>query len=1270
MSNAARQITAAVDNNDRVVLSGTIHKSLQRAMDLGPADPSIMARHVTLVLSRTADRQAALDQYLSDVQNTRSLQYHRWLTPAEYGIRFGASQDDVQNITAWLQSQGFSVEKVSPATNMIFFAGSVGEIQAAFSTTIHSISLDGERHLTALSEPQLPRALAPAIKGLVGLDDFHPRPLVQPGPPATFNASKHRIEPDFTLFSSGTPYLYVDPSDAATIYNTPNASLNPNYKGTTYDGTGVTVGIIGDSNVDMVPVTNYRLAFLGEAASTVNLPTVIVDGPDPGINGDETETFLDMEVLGGLVPKAKINYYASDSSDLSAGIFNAMQRAINDNQVSILSISFGECEAGNGTAANQFVAEIYEQAAAQGITVSVSSGDSGAAGCDPAGISSATQGLAVNGLGSTPYNISVGGTDYVALASSFATYADATGSGSAPYWRTALGYIPERPWNDSTSSDAALADNSPLLNGGVAEVVGAGGGKSVVYTKPAFQSALTPADGARDLPDVSLLAANGLYGALWVVCESNLIYGPDCATANGSFTSTARFSGVGGTSAATPAFSGMLAQVVQSAGSRLGQVNNVLYKLAANSYNTVFHDVTIGNNSVVCASGSPDCGANGFTTGYDAAAGYDLASGLGSVDAAAMLANWSSAVGTSSDTTLTINGSTSPVSATHGTSLSFGVNVDPSTATGSAGLVTTDTAAAGAPALNGQPVIIPISNGTGISSYNGLPGGQYTVYATYSGDTNTAASQSTPISVNIVPEASSTLLSVSAYTPLDVPITTLNAIPYGAYIFSDMSVYGTAEGYSASLGAATGTMTVFDNGTQIGTAPITSGNFASFPALLSGVYPYAAGTHKVTATFVGDQSYKSNKSNEVDFTVLQGGTTSTLHAADSTVAPTQSDVIQVQVTTSSLAAAPKGTISLTANGNTLATNSSFQSSYSVTTGTVFSFVNVTLQGTQLQAGANTLTATYSGDNNYLGSTGTLVVTRTQPALTLAAGAIAIEAGATTGNITAISATPSGDFAGVVNLSCSVTKAPSGATSPITCSVPATVDVGGVGVSTSTLTVNSTATTSAGWYVVTITGADAATGTIAASTTSQVTVTGIPEIAVTNNAPITLTAGATTGNTSTLTVTPSGGFTGTVGISCAVTTTPAGAVDPITCSVAPQSITISGSTASTAVLTINSTASTTAALDKSLKLLRGVGGTALALGIFWLLPSQWRRRFHGLAALMVLLSIGTIMGCSGSSGGSSGHVTQTGTTAGVYVVTVTASPVGTSPLTATVNVTVN
>lgn len=1270
---ATRRITTAVDNGDRVSLRGSLRKNLNVATDLGPANTSLVAHHLTLVLDRTADRQAALDQYLSDVQNTQSPQYRQWLTPVEYGEHFGASADDVQAITAWLQSEGLTVEKASPAANMISFTGSIGQVQAALSTTIHSVSVDGEKHLTNMSDPQLPRALAPAIKGLLGLDDFHPRPTAHPGPSASFNATKQRIEPDFTLYdTSGNPYLYVDPSDAATIYDTPNATLNPSYKGTTYDGTGVTVGIVGDSNVDMAPVTNYRLAFLGETASTVNLPTVIIDGTDPGINGDEVETFLDMEVLGGIAPKAKINYYASDDSDLSAGLFNAIERAVNDDAVSILSISFGECEANAGTASNQFISELYQQAAAQGITVTVSSGDSGAAGCDQAGVSSVANGLAVNGLGSTPYNISVGGTDYVALASNFNTYAVSANSGSAPYWRTALGYIPERPWNDSTSSDAALANNSPLLSNGVAEVVGAGGGKSSVYVKPAFQSALTPADGARDVPDVSFLAANGLYGAVWVLCESNLIYGPDCPTSNGTFVSGARFSGAGGTSAATPAFAGMLALVVQATGSRLGQANNVLYKLAANNYSTVFHDVTIGNNSVVCTVGSSNCGSNGFTTGYDAVTGYDLASGLGSVDAAAMLANWATATGVTSGTTLTINGSTSPISVTHGSSLSFNVNVNPSSATGSAGLVTTATAAAGSPTLNGQPFSIPIKNGTGVESYNGLPGGQYTVYATYGGDTSTAASKSTPISVNIAAEASSTMLWANAYTPAQVSITNLNALPYGSYIFAESSVYGTGEGYAASLGYATGTMTILDNGTKIGTSPITSGNFASFPAVVSGAYGYAVGTHKLTATFPGDASYKSNTSNEVDFTVVKGATASDVIPTAATLTPTASDSVEVDVVTSSLANAPTGTITLSANGKTLGTSSTFQTG-NRNDGTVISYVRFNVEGSQLQGGPNTLIATYTGDSNYIGSTGTGTITLSQATFTLKAGAVAINAGAATGNTSTISASPSGGFAGVVNLSCSVTTSPANATSPILCSVPSTVNITGTGTVTSTLTVNSTASTTGGAYVVTITGTDAATGKIAVTTTSQVTVTGTPGITLANSAPITITAGATTGNTSTLTVTPSSGFTGAVTMSCAVTTVPVGAANPVTCTVAPTSVTISGTTPGSAVLSISSTVRTTGALNHSRDLMRGAGGTVIALGFFFLLPSRRRRKFRGLAALAVLLTVGAVVGCSGggsSKGGSGGSTPQSGTTAGTYVVTVTASPAGGSAETATVNVTVN
>ena len=1279
---APRAITAAVNNSDRVQLSGSVSSAVKRATDLGVVSPTLAAHHVTLVLQRSAARQSALDQYLSDVQNPQSSEFHRWLTPAEYGSRFGAGAEDVQTITAWLQSQGLAIEKTSPAANVITFSGSVGQLESAFSTSIHSISINGEKHIANISEPQIPRALAAAVKTVVGLDDIHPRSNMQKGSPAKYNASTHRIEPEFTLFdSSGNPYLYVDPADAATIYDTPNANLNSSYKGTTYDGNGVTVGVVGDSNVDLTPVTNYRTAFLGESSGNVNLPTVIIDGTDPGINGDEVETWLDLEVLGGIAPKAKINYYTSDDSDISAGLFNAVIRAINDNTVSVLSMSFGECEALAGTAGTGLMGELFEQAAAQGITVTVSSGDAGAAGCDNQNVeTAAVNGLGVNGLGSSPNNVSVGGTDYDVLATQFSTYASSTNSGNPPYYETALSYIPEEPWNDSTSVNGDLSANQPLLlSSGTTDIIGTGGGKSTVFSKPTYQNALTPADNARDVPDVSFLAANGLYGAVWVICETSLIYGPDCANTNGVFTSNSRFDGAGGTSAATPAFAGMLALVVQAQGSRLGNANNVLYTLAKNKYSTVFHDITTGNNAVVCTTGTPDCGDNGFTTGYNAGTGYDLASGLGSVDAAAMLANWSSAVGASSTTTLTINGTMngpgSPLTAIHGTSLNFAVDVNPSTATGVAGLVTTATAAAGSPTLNGQPAAIAINDGTGTAAYNGLPGGQYTVYATYGGDTKTAASQSNAINVNISAEAGSTLLTVNAYTLTQAPVTNLNAIPYGSYIFADTSVYGTAEGYTGSQGYATGTMTNLDNGANIGISPITSGNFASFPALGSGVYPYDVGAHTVTATYPGDASYKANTSNAVSFTVVKSATLPVLFPATTTLVSNTIDKVEVDITTSSLANAPTGTLTLTANGTTLGTSSNLTSATSLS-GTAVSYAIFNVLGSQLVSGMNTLTVTYSGDTNYTGSTGTTTVSVSKSSFSLKAGAININPGSTTGNTATVTASSSGNFAGVVNLSCAVTSSPTNATSPVTCSVPASIDMTGLAPATTPLTVNSTTSTTTGTYVVTVTGADATTGKVTASTISTVTVTGTPAIALSNNGGITVTAGATTGNSATLTTTPSNGFTGLIGFACAVTTAPAGANDPIACAMSPSSVTISGVAEATSTLTISSTAATSAAVkaasDRAASL-RTLGGTALAGILFLFVPSRRRRQLRGLLSLLVLIAVGSLVACGGGSSKSTGTTppaTLPGTTTGAYVVTVTATPAGASAQAVTVNVTVN
>ena len=1254
-----RRVLEAVDATDRVPVPTLVRPWVKRAVDLGAAPPATAAPRMLLLLSRSPEQQQALSEYLSDLQNPASPRYHHWLTPSQFGDTFGVNADDLQSVTNWLQSQGFTVTKVAKARNLIEFSGNVGQLEQTFQTRVHRLSWNGATTMTGTTAVQVPRALAPVIKGLVNLDSARPRTSVVQAAPAKYDPTTHRIKADLTLFdSAGDPVLYTDPADAATIYDTPNAALNPNYSGTTLDGSGVNVGIVGDSNVDLVPVGLYRQAFLNESAGNVNLPTVIVDGNDPGINNDEVESFLDVEVLGGIAPKAKLYYYTSDSSDLSAGLQNAIGRAVEDNLVSILSISYSSCEADQGTTGNAFFSEVYQQASAQGIAITVSSGDSGPENCDLSSESAASNGLVVNALGSTPYNISVGGTDFDVLSSNFSTYVDSTTSGNPPYYLTAKQYIPEMPWNDSTLMSTSIASNVPLSSNGVTNDIAGGGGMSSVYTKPAFQTGLTPSDGARDLPDVSFLAGNGLYGAAWVLCESG-IAGIDCETTNGQFTSSTTFSGAGGTSAATPAFAGMLALVEQSTGSRLGQANNVLYQLAGSQYSTVFHDVTSGDNAVVCASGSAGCGSNGFTTGYNAVTGYDLASGLGSVDAAAMVKNWGSVAGTTTATTLTINGAVTPVSVKHGTPLNIDVTVTPATASGSAALVAST-------GLQGGQLAMPLTNGTGSTSYNGLSGGTYSLYARYSGDSTDASSSSTPISINISPETSTTSLTINAYNPSgETPITALNAIPYGSYIFSEAFVYGTAEGQTATQGRATGTITYVDNGNTLGTTGITSLNYASFPGLSKGVYPFTAGTHTMTASYSGDASFIQSTSAPVTFTVLKGNTQIAVVPTNASTNSVTNDIITVNIATSGLGVTPTGTVTLQLGGTTLGTTTTILSS-ATKSGTVAGYATFTIAGSQLQPGSNTLVATYSGDNNYTGGTASVVVTMSVATFSLSATSINVSAGSTIGNTGSVRLTPLNDFTGLVNLSCAVTAAPANAISPVTCSVPATLNLSGLSAVTGTLTANTTASTTGGSYTVTINAVDAATGAIKVSTTSTVTVAGTtltPAFALSNGGDITIAPGASTGNASVISVTPTGGFTGPVALACAVTSSPATAADPLTCSLSNPTVSITGSAAATSTLAVRSVPSSTAAIERRL----GGGGMVLAVLLFFA-PVR-RRRLAPFLCIIALAGVSMLTGCGGGNQAASPPANP-GTTSGAYVVTISGTAPNAAPSTTTVKVTVN
>jgi hypothetical protein len=1013
-SPVANRITELVNPDVRVTLQHNVHPLAQPRFDDGAAPESMSTGRIMLVLKRSDAQEAALRQFLRDVQNPASPSYRKWLTPAQFGQLYGISDSDLATVTAWLQSQGFTIVKVPQARNVVVFSGNFAQVQQAFHTTIHRYNVNGETHYANATDPQIPAALAPVIGGIASLHDFRPKPYAAVKAKGHFDPETHRIKPDLTLHDQqGHNYLFVDPADAATIYDTSVPVLNPKYSGTAYDGTGVTIGIAGVSNLgcgDCSPedVDTYRSAFLPSSYAIFS-PYIIVDGSDPGMipGAAAIEGLLDNEVAGGVAPGAKINFYIAADTDIQSGLFLAIYRALDDNVVSILNVSFGQCEAFLGTSGNLQVLNAWEQAAAQGISVTVSTGDSGSAGCDnPNTETAAKNGLAVNGLASTPYNIAVGGTDYNVLSSAFSTYVN-TSNPASNYYRTALSYIPESPWNDSpTTNSGNYTSNTPAEDSkGNTDIASGGGGISSCtqstasnntvlctansgYPQPSFQSGIVPVSlfpggtPSRTVPDVSLLAANGKYGALWVLCADSYLDGSSpqgggvnaqCANVNGQFTSDATFLGVGGTSAAAPAFAGMLALVSQSQGNaRLGQANYVLYNLAGQPslYGTVFHDIASGNNSVYCTAGSPNCGSNNFITGYNAGAGYDIATGLGSVDVAQVIANWSKAKFTSSTTTLQIGTNSTGLSASpninvqHGTLLYFNVGVNPAQATGDVVISPTETDF-GTP--DGTPYarevyftsdnqsFLPLVNGTATGSSTALPSGSYAVIARYGGNSVYAPSTSNYINVTISPESSTTLFNVHIYDPsTGFPYTgASNSIPYGYFNFADArpvcSSCIATGGKITPDGVATGDIYFFESGNMFFHTGIGSNGIATLTNYQNPGQSFSVGSHNITAQYTGDQSFNASTSSPLTFTIVPANTTTTASASATSIGTSASVTITVAVGADSIGMAPSGTIQLYNGVTAIGSAATLKQGYSSTTGLVQSTASISLTGSQLAA---------------------------------------------------------------------------------------------------------------------------------------------------------------------------------------------------------------------------------------------------------------------------------------------------------------------------------
>src|SRR5580692_526933 len=569
------RVTSFIDDDQRVTLRGNVHPLALAQYDAGAVAPDFPMEHMLLTLLLDAAQQDALNQFVDAQYNPESPYYHQWLTPEQYGERFGISDSDTAEIVKWLQGHGMEVEEVTAGRRSIVFSGTAAQVQAAFHTAIHAYKIGNEVHHANVKDPEIPAALVQVVGGVVSLHDFHSEAM---------HGMVRKPSPEF---SSGGAY-YLAPADFATIYD-----LGPLYQ-QNINGTGQSVAIVARSNIKIADVRQFR-TFFGLPA---NDPQIIVNGTDPGIwnSDEETEADLDVEWSGAVARNATIKFVVSKSTNSSDGVDLSAQYIVNHNLAPVMSTSFGLCEASLGSSGNSFLSSLWQQAAAEGITVFVSSGDSGAAGCDSASASTATHGRAVNGLCSTPYSVCVGGTEFNDLSNPTLYWSPSNTSGTQ---ESALSYIPEVVWNASGPGYGLWAS---------------GGGASIVYAKPSWQAgAGVPADVKRDVPDVALSSA-GHDG--YLIFQNGELYV------------------VGGTSAAAPSFAGVMALVVENTAARQGNANVVFYSLASKQRAggaSVFHAITIGNNSVPGQAG------------FNATAGYDQATGLGSIDGSVLVDHWAGA---------------------------------------------------------------------------------------------------------------------------------------------------------------------------------------------------------------------------------------------------------------------------------------------------------------------------------------------------------------------------------------------------------------------------------------------------------------------------------------------------------------------------------------------------------------------------------------------------------------------------------------------------
>lgn len=983
-----------IDENALVTLRGNTRPEARHAVDHGVVSDNLQLEHMWLQLKRSPEQQAAIDSLAEQMHTPGNPNYHQWLTPAEFGETFGVARSDIAKISGWLQSHGLKVDRVYQNSMLIDFSGSAGAVRNAFHTEIHNfVDANGGKHIANTSDPKIPAAFAPVVAGVVRLHDFAPKPLMVAGGAAKRDVSSGKWtaamtsngpKADLTTACPSSTCTYaqelniVTPADFDAIYN-----VTPLLTGSSpVTGKGQTIVMLEDSDMNTADFASFRGALMSSAYKG-SLALAHPGCADPGTSADELEAAVDAEWAGAVAPNAAIVSASCASTSVAFGGLIALQNLLNTQGApAIYSLSFGECESSMGYAESQAYNAAYQQAAAQGASVFVAAGNASGAVCDGEGAPAASSGLSVNGFASTPYNVAVGGTDF----------SDSFSGTTSTYWSTTNGnllesaksYIPEVPWNDSCAGKLnytyqGYANGENFCNSAAGEksfltVSGTGGGASLVYTKPSYQAGFAGIqnDGLRDIPDISLFSAGGIWGHSLAYCMSDVKQG---GTECGYVDQQQLLTNIGGgTAFATAAMAGIQALVNEKTGQPQGNANYALYNLAAAAYGAsgnsscnassgnavsascVFHDVTFGDNSVPCLLGTTNCltqttehsygilSADSTNPAYAAATGWDFASGIGTPNVANLVNAWAAL---------------------------------------SAGAPTMTVQAAPGSVLQGQAVVVTAT----VSGKGSYPTG--TIKLTGSGAAGTLGSITLPMVPATAPAcASACRNSVSfRYTPAK-PLPLGSYTVTAQYVSAGEQYAGTTATTQFNVAAGSTTMTLeqIHSGsapvalswtgasaptgnimltavnTQTGAATVAQSNVSACPTV-SGEKTKAcaigftapAGTYTIAASYAGDANNAGSTSEVQAYTVGGKATSTMLSISPSTITLGNPSPTFTVVVSSDGSATPTGRVMLSGNNG------------------LGEFAYVPASACKVNSGARTLTCSYAytnmwelwGNNSYL-----------------------------------------------------------------------------------------------------------------------------------------------------------------------------------------------------------------------------------------------------------------------------------------------------------------